>query len=1321
MTEGGTVALGISASAGQADQNSPSILISGVPSDATLSAGTNNHDGTWTLTAEQLSGLNLIAGEEGTAALTVTVTDTEQASSASATKTIALTVSPPSITVGVTGTPQEGETLSANATVSNGDALGFEWQSSTDGQTWTAIAGATSQNYVVQEGYEGRQLRAVAVLSDDGYSVASDATNKVIDAAPTITTPTITSNDAAGTNTLREGDILTASAHGRSDDTVAYQWFSSADGYQAAIGSGATYTIKEGDEGFAIKAVATSTNDDNVGVSSSSDATTAVRDVLPAVSVPIIGGLVQDGQTITASATAGGDADDSSVSFTWYSSKDNYTSPIGAGSTYLLGEHDEGSLIKVQATVTNENGETASAFSAPSVPVAENPNEPLAVTVTAASGSVGNFVFEGVPLIAQAVDIDDPPTYQWQRSPDGQTWTDIPGATSDSYTPGEADENQCLREISTLEDGGVTTTGEKDVGIVIPVSEPPSVSVPPAITVNEGGSAQLPISITPFDSNDDARGSTVTITGLPTDVALSAGTQNQDGSWTVQTSDLPNLSMTVASEAVGTFQITVSATAIDATTNGFIIAPAIGHNAFTLTILPEQPSLAGTAASVSVAEFGTAALPVSLVGADADDVLSVTISGLPAGASLSAGTLNPDGSWTLTPDQLANLQITVGDETTATLTVTASNSEGGLTASSSQSIALNITEASTAGSVTITGLAKEGQTLTANASSSDPDASFTYQWQSSADNGVTWTAISGATAQTYTVQEGDENNLIDVVATAHDQGAADVGVTSAATSKVVDNSSITVSVSLPGGNPVQEGQQLVATAIIGETDDANAVVAYQWQVSSDGGNTWSNTTSPTTSALASGVPSSFYQLTEADEGNLFRAVASFTDDTGQLVSSAPSAPTVAVADVAPAITVPFNYAVDELKIVKNGTPMLDDTFASAPPVATAVTDPAGSAPVNFVTLGSTWSDANHKAIMASAGAVVTPGGGGAQVIARLNTSTLAQGTGAGQSDLGLKQDASFTVSGTFDLSAPSPVNAFYGIDLTDGSPSKNPADQVVQLVLKKTGTTGGGTYAVQLIQNNQATSTVTVLAQQDITAQMAGNTQIEFDLSHAANSSTLTGSFELLNNGTQTASTTFAPATAPSLFINGVTYTRAEMLAFAPQAVTISGLAQDGRTLTANAAANDADATLHYQWQRSTSSTFTSGVTNIGSDSSTYTLQESDEGNFIRVRVNSTGTDGTTSGNVFSGASAQVTDAPISVSNVLVNGLAAGVQPHEGDSLTATATVSSSEAVLHYQWQESADPTFATPSAITNIGTDNDGPGGRRRPEHPRYCHRNRW
>jgi hypothetical protein len=54
---------------------------------------------------------------------------------------------------------------------------------------------------------------------------------------------------------------------------VTYAWFSSADNYSTTIGSGASYAVKEADEGFTIKVMATTTNDNGATASATSAAT----------------------------------------------------------------------------------------------------------------------------------------------------------------------------------------------------------------------------------------------------------------------------------------------------------------------------------------------------------------------------------------------------------------------------------------------------------------------------------------------------------------------------------------------------------------------------------------------------------------------------------------------------------------------------------------------------------------------------------------------------------------------------------------------------------------------------------------------------------------------------------------------------------------------------------------------------------------------------------------------------------------------------------------------------------------------------------------
>jgi hypothetical protein len=226
-------------------------------------------------------------------------------------------------------------------------------------------------------------------------SATSAPTLAVIDAAPTITTPTIT-------GTVQQGKVLNAHASaGQGDNTVAYQWFSSVDGYSTAIGSGANYTLKEGDETQQIEVVATVTNGNGVTTSKTSGPTAAVLDVAPTVSTPIITGTAQDGSILTASAVAG---EDEVPTYQWFSSVDGYSTAIGSGATYTVQDSNEGFRIKVVATVQNETGAIISKTSAATAVVSE-PAPALTIASTSLTLPKGGTV--GLGISVQASDSDD--------------------------------------------------------------------------------------------------------------------------------------------------------------------------------------------------------------------------------------------------------------------------------------------------------------------------------------------------------------------------------------------------------------------------------------------------------------------------------------------------------------------------------------------------------------------------------------------------------------------------------------------------------------------------------------------------------------------------------------------------------------------------------------------------------------------------------------------------------------------------------------------------------------------------------------------------
>ena len=169
----------------------------------------------------------------------------------------------------------------------------------------------------------------------------------------------------------------------------------------------------------------------------------------------------------------------------------------------------------------------------------------------------------------------------------------------------------------------------------------------------------------------------------------------------------------------------------------------------------------------------------------------------------------------------------------------------------------------------ISGVAQEGQTLTATAAvSNEPtETTISYQWQ--ANHGTGFVDITGATGLSYVVQATDVGSQIQLVATSTDSDGSGTTATSAATATVTSGLSVTVS------GTAQEGQTLTASP-------SGSVTGYQWQ--SLTGSTWSN---------IAGASSSTYLVQEADEGNQLRVHV--TSSGG----SADSAATSPVTDIRP--------------------------------------------------------------------------------------------------------------------------------------------------------------------------------------------------------------------------------------------------------------------------------------------------------------------------------------------------------------------------------------------------------------------------------------
>ncbi|MBA1157363.1 Ig-like domain-containing protein [Microvirga mediterraneensis] len=267
------------------------------------------------------------------------------------------------------------------------------------------------------------------------------------------------------------------------------------------------------------------------------------------------------------------------------------------------------------------------------------------------------------------------------------------------------------REVSN---GSVATTEATFRVDVDAVADAPVVAVRDAT-----GLEDQPIALNLSAALTDRDGSevlSVVILGLPSGASLTYGTRQSDGSWIVAPADLPGLAIVPPENFSGTFGLTMRATARE--TNG---DTATSEASFRV-----QVEAVADAPNVTVRDFtgneDTSIRLTGLAGAlfdtDGSESLSFVLSGLPAGASLNAGTRQPDGSWLLTPAQLGNLSFTppanVSGQFTLTLTGIATESSGGSVARTSRDFTIGVNPVADAGTISGASTGDEGTSIVLN-------------------------------------------------------------------------------------------------------------------------------------------------------------------------------------------------------------------------------------------------------------------------------------------------------------------------------------------------------------------------------------------------------------------------------------------------------------------------------------------------------------------------------------------------------------------------------------------------------------------------------
>ncbi|HZW24918.1 MAG TPA: putative Ig domain-containing protein [Gallionella sp.] len=694
----------------------------------------------------------------------------------------------PTGSVSISGAATQNQTLTAANTLADANGLGtigYQWQSSADnGATWNSIAGATASTFILGEAQVGQLVRVNASYTDGQgtlESVNSSATAAVanVNDAPT---GTITLSGSAtqnqiltATNTLSDADGL---------GTIGYQWQSSADNgatwsnITGALAS--TLVLTEAQVGKLVRVNASYTDGHGTLESVNSSATTAIANVndAPTGTVTANGSAIQN-QILTATNTLA-DADGlGAIGYQWQSSADNgatWSNITGASaSTFALAEAQVGQLVRVNASYIDGHGTVESVNSSATTAVA-NVNDAPTGTVTANDSAIQNQILTATSTLADADGLGTI-GYQWQSSADnGATWNSINGATASTFVLGEAQVGQLVRLNASYTDGH---------GTLESVSSSATTAV---ANVN------------------DAPTGIVSVNG--------SATQNQI---------LTATNMLTDADGLG----------------------AIGY---------QWQSSADNGATWS-----------NITGALAS-------------------------TFVLTEAQVGKL-----------VRVNASYTDGHGTAESVDSSATaavaNVNDAPT-GTVTVSGGATQNQILTATNTLSDADGlgAIGYQWQSSADNGATWSNITGASASTFVLTEAQVGKLVRVNASYTDGHGTVESVNSSATTAVANvNNAPSGSVSVSGS--AAQNQTLTAANTLADADGLGAI-GYQWQSSADNGVTWSS---------INGATAGTFILREAQVGQLVRVNASYTDGHGT-VESVNSSSTTAVVNVNDAPTVSMALA-----------------------------------------------------------------------------------------------------------------------------------------------------------------------------------------------------------------------------------------------------------------------------------------------------------------------------------------------------------------------------------------------------------------------------
>ncbi len=367
--------------------------------------------------------------------------------------------------------------------------------------------------------------------------------------------------------------------------------------------------------------------------------------------------------------------------------------------------------------------------------------------------------------------------------------------------------------VSDLGHNGTGPVGTDSATVnlsVTPDADTPTLSVTP-----NSGAEGTPIALVITSSLTDTDGSeslSITISNVPANAMLSAGTDQGGGVWLLTPAQLAGLTITVADQAG--FDLTVTATATESG-NG---DTAVNSQTLHVTVTNANPSLTRLNGSVSVGE-GTTLTNSGNYG----DVPADTVS-----LSASEGTLvdNGNGTW--------SWSLPTNDNVPAHLvTITAQDEDGGLTTVTFTVEATNVAPSATIKGATTADDAPtagvEGTAISLSSIVTDPAGAndpISYLWTVTKD-GNAYT-VAGNTSSTFSFTP-DDNAVYVVTLTVNDGDAGQTVVTHTITVANANPVPSIDNISLPR----QVGTAITANGSATDPAGVNDTVTLAWAVYKD--------------------------------------------------------------------------------------------------------------------------------------------------------------------------------------------------------------------------------------------------------------------------------------------------------------------------------------------------------------------------------------------------------------------------------------------------------------------------------------------------------